>query len=360
MTLTRAGPARDILSRLATVGRRTVLIAACAGVTSAASAVASAAQDFYAGKTLTILAGFQAGSGYDTYMRSLARHIAKHIPGNPTIVPSNMTGGGGLVLANYLYNVAAKDGTSFGIFSRSNNLDPLFETPSARFDPRKFQWIGSMGDEVSVCIAWHQSPFKTWNDLIGKEFVATSTSNSADTGVYPALFNAYLGTKFKVVHGYKGGPAMSKAIESGEANGRCGWSWTSVKATKPEWIADKKINVLVQAGLRKAKDLQHVPLALEFAKTDRQRAVLELAFTPQAIAWGFAAPPQVPADRLAILRKAFLATLADKEFLAEAERLKLGIDPMTGEDVAKEISKLYAAPKDVVDAARAIMKPLQK
>jgi tripartite-type tricarboxylate transporter receptor subunit TctC len=330
------------------------------GLAAVTTSAPCAAEDFYSGKTITILAGFQAGSGYDTYMRTLARHIPKYIPGNPTIVPSNMTGGGGLVLANYLYNIAAKDGTAFGIYSRSNNLDPLFETPAARFDPRKFQWIGSMGDEVSVCISWHQSPFKTWNDLIGKEFVAASTSNSADTGVYPALFNSFLGTKFKVVQGYRGGPAMSKAIEGGEANGRCGWSWTAVKATKPEWLKDKKINILVQAGLRKAKDLQHVPLALELAKNDKQRAVLELAFSPQAIAWSFAAPPEVPADRVAILRKAFLAALEDKDFLAEAERLKLGIDPMSGEDVLAQINKIYAAPKDVIAQARAIMKPLQK
>ncbi len=340
--------------------RQAFAAAAAALATATAAAPALAADDFYKGKQINLLIAFQAGSGYDVYGRTLARHMIKHIPGNPTFVPSNMPGGGGILVANNLANIAPKDGTTFGIFSRSNNLDPLFGTPQAKFDPRKLSWVGSMGDEVSICISWHGSKVKSWDDLKKQEFVAASTSNSADTGVYPSLFNAMLGTKFKIVNGYKGGPAMSKAIESGEADGRCGWSWSAAKATKWQWVRDKKVNILIQAGLEKAADLKDVPLALDLPMSKDNRDVLELAFTPQAIAWAFAAPPGVPADRLAILRKAFQATLRDKDFLAEAERQKMNIKPMTGEEVSQRIAKLYASPKAVVDKAKAIMKPVKK
>ncbi|MGE0626623.1 MAG: Bug family tripartite tricarboxylate transporter substrate binding protein [Hyphomicrobiaceae bacterium] len=339
---------------------RPLIAAASLALTVAAVVAPAHADDFYKGKQLNILIAFQAGSGYDVYGRTLGRHIAKYIPGHPTIVPNNMPGGGGIVVANNLYNLAPKDGTTIGLFSRSNNLDPLFGTPQAKFDPRKLSWLGSMGDEVSICISWHASKFKTWEDLKKSEFVAASTSNSADTGVYPTLFNELLGTKFKVVNGYKGGPSMSKAIESGEADGRCGWSWSAAKATKLQWVKDKKIHILLQAGLDKASDLPNVPLALDLATDPKQRDVMELAFTPQAIAWAFSAPPGVPADRLAILRKAFEQTLKDKDFLSEANRQQMNIKYMPGDEVLRRINKLYASPSDIVAKAKSIMKPQQK
>lgn len=321
---------------------------------------AHAQDDFYKGKTIQLLIGFQAGTGYDTYARTLARHLPKHLPGNPSIVPQNMTGAGGLVAANHLYNLAPKDGTMFGVFNRSTILDPLFGSPEAKFDAVKYTWIGSMGPEVSVCISWAKSPFKRWEDLLQREFVAAATSFSADTGVYPTLFNTVLGTKMKVITGYRGGPEMSQAIESGEAHGRCGWSWTAVKATKPEWLTNNSIHVLLQAGLKKAADLQDVPLVVDLAKNERQRRILTLAFAPQQIAWPFLAPPGLAPERAATLRKAFDATLRDPELLAEAKKLKLDIDPMPGVEVERIIAELYKTPADIVDEVRSIMKPVQK
>lgn len=332
----------------------TVLAASAALALSAAPA---AADEFFKGKQIGVVIAFSAGSGYDTYARTLARHMTKHIPGNPALVPNNMIGGGGLVAANYLYNLAAKDGTAFGIYSRANILDPLFGVAEAKFDAAKFGWLGSMGDEVSVCISWHKSPVKTWGDLIGRDFVAASTAASADTSIFPLLFNELFGTKFKVVNGYGGGPEMSKAIEDGEADGRCGWSWSAVKATKADWIDNKQISILVQAGLKKAADLPDVPLALDLAKTDLQRQVLALALAPQGIAWPFAAPPGLPPERLEILRAAFMATLADKEFLVDADKQKLGIDPMPGVEVERQIREIYTASPEAVMQAKRLMRP---
>lgn len=324
------------------------------------SAQAPPPDEFYKGKTLQMLIGFQAGTGYDTYARTLARHIGKHLPGNPTVVPSNMTGAGGLVAANHIYNVAPKDGTVIGIFNRSTILDPLFGAPEAKFDALKYLWIGSMGPEVSVCISWAKSPFKTWQDLFDQEFIAAATSFSADTGVYPTVFNTVLGTKMKVITGYRGGPEMSLAIEKGEAHGRCGWSWTAVKSTKPEWLTNKSIHVLMQAGLEKSPDLPDVPLVLDIAKTERQRMILTLAFAPQAIAWPFVGPPGLPAERQQMLRQAFDAALRDPELLAEAKKLSLDIDPMSGGEVEKIVAGLYQTPADVVAEVRGIMRPVQK
>ncbi len=336
------------------------VLAAMLGYTPSAVAQAAAPDDFYRGKTVHLLIGFQAGTGYDTYARTLSRHLGKHLPGNPTIVAQNMTGAGGLVAANHLYNLAPKDGTMIGIFNRSTILDPLFGSTEAKFDAQQYLWIGSMGPEVSVCISWAKGPFKRWEDLFEREFIAAATSFSADTGVYPTIFNKVLGTRMKVITGYRGGPEMSQAIESGEANGRCGWSWTAVKATKPEWIREKSIVLLLQAGLKKAADLPDVPLVIDLAKSDRQRQILTLAFAPQAIAWPFVGPPGLPPARAAMLRRAFDAALRDPELLAEGKKLSLDIDPMPGAEVEKVVANLYKTPADVVAEVRAIMKPTQK
>lgn len=336
--------------------KRVVTVLLCA----AGLAASARADDFYKGRQITLLIPFEAGSGYDVYARTLARHIAEQISGEPTMVPSNMLGGGGLVLANHLFAVAPKDGTAIGLLSRSNIVEPLLANPAARFEPRKFEWIGSMGDEVSLCAGATRSGFKSWEDLTRREFVATASGAAADNGVYPLLFNALLGTKFKVVVGYKGGPAMNKAIEDGEADGRCGWSWTTIKTTKPDWLAAKTITLLLQAGLKKAKDLPDVPLVLDLARDAADRAALEVAFSPQAVAWPIAAPPGLSKERVELLRKAFLATLRNERFLAEAKRLQLDIEPMSGGEVAHVVDRMYAAPEAAVAKVRGIMKPASK
>lgn len=321
---------------------------------------ARAADDAFKGKQITILIPFEAGSGYDVYARALARHISEHIPGEPTIVPSNMLGGGGLMLVNHLYSVAPKDGTVVGLLSRSTIIEPLLENAAARFDPRQLTWIGNIGDEVSLCAATVRSGFKTWEDLKRREFIATASGAAADNGVYPLLFNSLLGTRFKVVVGYKGGPAMNKAMEDGEADGRCGWSWTTIKTTKPDWLANKTITLLMQAGLRKSKELPDVPLVLDLARNAEDRAALELAFSTQAVAWPIAAPPGVPTDRTKILRQALMATLKDARFLAEAKRLQLDIDPTEGEEALRIVERMYASPAPAVAKVRDIMKPASR
>jgi tripartite-type tricarboxylate transporter receptor subunit TctC len=342
--------------------RAFALVAAITLWVAPASAQSPAAppDDVYKGKTVQMLIGFQAGTGYDTYARALSRHLGRHLPGNPSVVPQNMTGAGGLLAANHLYNLAPKDGTVIGIFNRSTILDPLFGSPEAKFDAQKFLWIGSMGPEVSVCVSWSKSPFAKWEDLLQREFIAAATSFSADTGVYPTIFNKVLGTRMKVITGYRGGPEMSQAIESGEAHGRCGWSWTAVKSTKPDWITNKSVHILLQAGLKKAADLPEVPLVTELAKTDRQRQILTLAFGPQQIAWPFVGPPGLAPARQAMLRKAFDDALRDPELLAEARKLSLDVDPMPGAEVVKIVDALYASPPDIVAEVRTIMKPTQK
>jgi tripartite-type tricarboxylate transporter receptor subunit TctC len=271
-----------------------------------------------------------------------------------------MLGGGGLVMANHLYNVAPKDGSTFALMSRSNNAEPLLGTAAARFDPRNFTWIGNIAGEVSICAAWHTAGFSSWEDIKKKEFIATSSGASADNNVYPLLFNALLGTKFRVVIGYKGGASMNKAIEGGEAHGRCGWSWTSIKTTQNDWVTDKKIVLLMQAALKKSPDLPNVPLALDLAKTPADRKALEFLFSPQAIAWALAGPPSMPADRLGAMRKAFTDTMKDKEFLADAKKLKLDIDPMSADEVIAVVNGMYAAPPEAIAKIRNVMKPAKK
>jgi tripartite-type tricarboxylate transporter receptor subunit TctC len=341
---------------------RVALVALCALAAPLASAPAQAQspEEFFKGKNVSLLIPFDAGSGYDTYGRAVARNIGRHIPGQPTIVASNMLGGGGLVMANHLFNVAPKDGTTIALFSRENAAEPLLGNTAARFDPRQFGWIGNVSDEVSICAAWHTAGFSSFEDLRKKEFVAASSGAGAGNNIYPLLFNSILGTKFKVVIGYKGGPEMNTAMERREADGRCGWSWTSIKTTQSSWLTDKKIVLLMQGALKKSKELPDVPLAIDLATKPEDRQALVFAFAPQAIAWSIVAPPGLPADRLAALRKAFMETMQDATFLAEAKRLKLDVNPMPAEEVAGVINDMYAAPPAAVAKVRDIMRPASK
>jgi tripartite-type tricarboxylate transporter receptor subunit TctC len=279
--------------------------------------------EFYKGKTIDLMVGFSAGGAYDVYARMIARHMGKHVPGNPSIVVKNLDGGGSLRLANALYNTMPKDGTVFGTIARGAAFDPLFGNKAAQFDATKFGWIGSANDEVSVCAAWHTSGVTKIEDIFNKELVVGGTGPSADTDQFPRIVNAVLGTKMKVVTGYPGGNDVSLAMERNEVQGRCGWSWSSIKTTK-------KINIFVQLSLQKHPDLPHVPLILDLAKTPEQRQIFTLVFARQALGRPYLAPPGLPADRLEALRKAFMDTMKDPEFLAEADKAKLEVTPLDG------------------------------
>jgi tripartite-type tricarboxylate transporter receptor subunit TctC len=267
-----------------------------------------------------------------------------------------MPGAGSMRLANWLYNVAPKDGSVFGTVARGIAFDTLLGMPGANFDATKFNWIGSANDEVSVCVAWHTSGVTKFEETIAKELIVGGTGGSADTDQFPKVFNGVLGTKFKIVAGYPGGNDINLAMERGEVQGRCGWSWSSVISTKPDWLKDKKVSVLVQLSLEKHPDLPNVPLITEFAKDPLQQGVFKLVFARQVMGRPFLAPPGVPADKVATLRKAFLETMKDKELLAEAEKAQLEITPVSGETVQKLVADAYAMPADVIKKTAEVLK----
>ena len=272
--------------------------------------------DFYRGKSVELDIGFSVGGAYDVYARMLARHMSKYIPGNPTIVPKNVEGAGSMRLANYLYNAAPRDGTVIGTISRGTVFEPLLGNKGAQFDPTKFNWVGSTNKEVSVCVSWYTSGVATVGDARTRVLVMGASGPSADSYQSAKIANAVLGTKFKIVTGYPGGNDIDLAIERGELQGRCGWSWTSLKALHPMWLEQHKLNILFQTGLSKHPDLPDVPLVVDLAKTDEDRAILRLIFARQAMAWPYLTPPGVPADRIEALRKTFNDTMRDADFLA--------------------------------------------
>jgi tripartite-type tricarboxylate transporter receptor subunit TctC len=311
--------------------------------------------DFYRGKTVALIIGYSAGGGYDTYGRVVARHLGKHLPGNPAVIPQNMPGAGSLRSANYLYNVAPKDGTAIAHFSRGLAMEPLIGTSATQFDARKFSWLGSGTDEVSICLTWHTSRIKTWNDMLTNLATVGGEGSGSDPDIFSAMIKNAFGAKLKLVSGYPGTAEVALAIERGEVDGRCGWSWSSLKLLKPDWIADKKVNLITQLALKKSPELPNVPLIFEFATTDRQRQILRLVLSRQSMARPFAAPPDLPADRKAALRQAFDRTLADPEFLAEAKQRGLEVNPVTGSEIDRLVGVLYQTPPDAIAETRAII-----
>jgi tripartite-type tricarboxylate transporter receptor subunit TctC len=327
------------------------LLAAAFLVVAASGGRAQSVADFYKGKNIDLYVGYSAGGGYDLYARQLARYMGRHIPGNPTLVPKNMTGAGSLVLTNWLYNIGAKDGTVFGIIGRGTAFDPLLGNTKAKFDATKFTWIGSANNEVSICVAWHTSGITKFDDLLTKELVVGGTSSSADTDQFPKIINGVLGTKIKIITGYPGGNDVGLAMERGEVQGRCGWSWSSVKSTHQQWYDQKKFTVLMQLALEKHPDLPDIPLITDLAKTDEQRQILKLIFARQVMGRPFLAPPSVPKDRADALRKAFMDTMNDPDFRAEADKAKMEITPVSGEALDKLVKEIYATPAAIAKKA---------
>jgi tripartite-type tricarboxylate transporter receptor subunit TctC len=308
------------------------------------AAQAQSMAEFYTGRSLELDISSSVGGGYDAYARMLARHIGRFIPGSPTVVAKNMEGTGGLRLANFLYNAAPKVGTTFATLYRGTVFDPLLGGKGAQFDATRFAYIGSANDEVSVCVAWHASGITKFEQVLTKELVVGASGPSADTFQFPKIVNGVLGTKFKIIAGYPGGNDIDLAMERGEVQGRCGWSWTSLKATRRSWLTDKKINILLQMGLSRHPDLPDVPLVIELARNDDDRAILKLIFARQVMAWPYVAPPDVPNGRAQALRAAFSETMKDRDFLADAEKSRLEIRPVSGEDVQKLVKDVYKTP----------------
>jgi tripartite-type tricarboxylate transporter receptor subunit TctC len=315
---------------------------------------AAAQDDFYKGKTVEIIVGFGPGGGYDTYARALGQFLPKHIPGQPTVIVKNMPGAGSLTLVNYLVNIAPKDGTSFGTFDQSLILAPLFGGEAAKFDASKLSWVGSIAKGNTVCITWHTAQVKSWDDLTKKKAVFGGTGREDVRYTHAAMLRNMFGADLKIVTGYKGSSDLRIALERGEIDGTCGDSWTSLKSTAADWVRDKKINILVQFALDAHPDIRDVPLLTEKARSDEDRAALKLLFAAQVAGRPFAGPPGVPAERLAVLRAAFDATMKDPEFLAFAERAKLEIDAVGGAAIEALVREVYQTPAPVVARAKAV------
>ena len=324
----------------------------CFILAAAAPAHADPVEDFYKGRTITVLIGYSPGGSYDSAGRVLARHMGRYIPGNPSLVPQNMPGAGTLNLVNYLYNVAPKDGTAFGIFARGMAMEPLIGGTNTKFDASKLTWIGSAANEISICATFASSPVKTWRDALTQDFTVAGNGSGSDPDVFANVLRNAFGVKNRLISGYPGSAEISLAMERGEIDGRCGWSWSSIKAEKSQWLAEHKLNLIVQLALEKAADLPDVPLITELATNDRQRQILKLIFSRQTMGRPFAGPPGIPADRAEALRKAFDLTMKDPDFLAEAQTRGLEINPVSGHDIDKLLAELYRTPKDVVAEAR--------
>ena len=334
-----------------------IVLAFCAlALASCSEQAAQTPEEFYRGKTIQVLIGLSPGGAYDAYARMLARHMGKHIPGNPRLVPSNMEGAGSLTLTNYLYNVAPKDGTVFATINRGAPFEPLIgEAALARFDAAQFTWLGSVANEVSICGVWERAGVDNFDQLFTRELTVGGTGSGADTNQFPRIMNGVLGTKLKVVSGYPGGNNIDLAMERGEVDGRCGWSWSSIVSTRKTWLDSGSIKVLVQLALEKHPDLPDVPLIMDYAKTDEERAMLRLIFSRAALGCPFLAPPGVPADRAAALRKAFDDTMKDPEFLADAAQALLEVAPVGGEELQALIADIYQTPTEIVEKTRAMV-----
>lgn len=338
-----------------TMLRAAFLALAAGAIASSSVGAETAIADFYRKKNIDVYIGFSAGGVYDINARLLARFMGRYVPGNPTLVARQMTGAGSLTLANWLYQAAPKDGATIGTFARGIAFNPLIGEPVGAIEATKFNWIGSTNDEVSVCVSRRESGVTRFEQVFERELVVGSTGPSGDDDQLPRLINAVLGTKFRVVRGFPGGNEIKLAMLRGEVSGRCGWSWSSVKATEAEWLRDGSISILAQLSLRRHPDLPNTPLITDYAKTGEARQIFTVALARQVMAWPFAAPPGTPVERVAVLRKAFDETLRDRDYLAEAHKLNLEITPVPGERIQSLIADVYRTTSAEISAKIATM-----
>jgi tripartite-type tricarboxylate transporter receptor subunit TctC len=310
-----------------------------------------------AGKNVTMVIGFGPGGGYDLWGRVVARHIGKHLPGNPSVVPQNMPGAGSYNAANHIYNIAPKDGTVMGIIARDAALGPITGATGARFDPTKLTWLGTPTTETNVCIASNTDKVKvkTVDDLYTKELIVGDTGVGTGTHSYPKALNALLGMKFKIIGGFPSSSDVFLAMERGEVDGICE-SLDSVSGKRPEWLPQKKVTILFQGGEQPNPELKGIPFVNDLAKNADDKTAIEFLYAGQGIGRPFIAPPDMPADRVKMVQEAFSATMRDPEFAADAKKQKLDVDPEDGEHLAALIKKIYATPKPIVDKIGELIK----
>lgn len=311
---------------------------------------------FYAGKTVRILVGFGPGGGYDLYARELGRFLGRHLPGNPTVVVQNMVGAGSLKAVNFLYNAAPRDGTVIAGFSRGIVFEPLIGHPDgAQFEAPKLNWVGSMSDEVGVCAVASSRGISSFEDMTRRPTLIGASGAGADSDVFPIVLRNLFHMPMRIVQGYPDGANMNLAMERGEIDGRCGWSWGSILTSSRDLLVNKKIQVTLQIALKKHEDLPDVPLIMDLVNDPGKLAALRLIVARQAIARPFAAPPGLPRERVETLRTAVEATMKDPEFLADMRRLMLEVRPVGGAEVERLIRDLYASPPEVVKLARELL-----
>ena len=320
-----------------------IVLAAFAG---GSPARADDVEDFYKGHAIPVIIGFGVGGSYDLIGRLLARHMPKYIPGAPKMIPQNMTGAGSLRAANYLYSVAPKDGSVIGTFARTLPLAPLLS--KADYDGRRFTWLGSLSEDVTVCFSWHQSAIKTWSDFISVPSTFGGEGPGAEPDIYALIFKNVFGAKLKLVSGYRGTKDLFLALERQEIDGLCGISWSTLVSLYPTWLSEKKINIIVQAGLRTIPELGSTPSASNLAAGPEQQEILKMIFASLAMARPFAAPPGIPADRKTALVSAFEKMAADPEFLKEAEKLNLNVELVRSTTIDALLAKAYATPREIV------------
>lgn len=321
----------------------------------AAPANANPVEDFYKGKTVTLIAGYSAGGGFDLYARVIANYLGKHIPGQPRIVVQNMPGAGSLRAASHVYNVAPKDGTVISL-TRAPVIAPLLgSTSGASFDVANFTWLGSGASDLTVCALLGNPKVNSMADAIQNEFTLGGLGPGSDEDMYTKIMRKLLGIKARLVTGYPGGAEMVLAVERGELDGRCGWAYSSIKISRPEWIRDKKIKLLNVLALERSPELPDVPSIMEFVKVERHKQIFRFVLNAATLGRPFVAPPGIPPDRTAALRKAFEDTMTDVAYLEEMKAKKLDVGPIRWQDIPPLLKDFYSTPQDVVDETRSII-----
>lgn len=343
-----------------TRGLGTAAVALAFVALTSGGAGADSIADFYKGKSVNVVIGSAAGGGYDAYGRLLARHLGKHIPGHPTVVPQNMPGAGQTKSADYVYAVAPKDGTQIAGVSPGALLTSVLGGPHVQYDPNKFQYLGSANSDVYVCIERPDAPVKTFKDAFDKELIVGVSSGT--TRDMPTMLKNLLHVKFKLVSGYPGTKAVTLAFERAEVQAICGFGYASVLAQHADWIANGTAKVLVQESLKGDADLNKkgVPLAISFAKTDEQRKIMELVYSQGIFGRPYLMAPEVPKDRVAAMRKAFMDTMHDPALLSDAKRIKLDVDAISGEEVQELVHKIYQTPPALIHKTREVLETLNQ
>ena len=325
---------------------------AVAAVALSAPAGAQTPEDFYRGKTVTMIVGSTAGATYDIWGRLVARHLGSHIPGAPNVVVQNMPGAGSTLATNYIYNAPTQDGSVIGLMNSTNPFEPLLGVEQAKFDARKINWLGSPAQDTGVVTLWHSVPVNSFEEAKTKEVRFAATSLNGTAAFYVRIFNEVFGTKFKLVFGYPGLTEAMLATERGEVDGHPSPYWSYLKNAKPDWIRDKKIKFLLQFGRDRNPELPNVPFAHDLVTNDADRALIDASVAPLAMGYPFFMGPSAPKDRVAAMRKAFAETFRDPKFLADAKSQSFEIAPISGEDVEKSLRETYDMPAPVLERLR--------